>query len=103
MENNIIQDKNNINLYIDKTPIFKFRKYPSFIKLFKFSEKADSLEINNINSQIKVSNIIYKIKFGSFKLGNTLGSFSFGIFLFAMQSYFLRQNLGLTDKSFISD
>jgi hypothetical protein len=44
-----------------------------------------------------------KLKFGSYKIGAILGSVSFGIFLFAMQSFFLRQNLGLTGKSFISD
>jgi hypothetical protein len=36
-------------------------------------------------------------------MGKIFGSLGFGIFLFAMQSYFLRQNLGLTGKSFISD
>jgi hypothetical protein len=43
------------------------------------------------------------IKKNTHRFGSVFGSVSFGIFLFAMQSYFLRQNLGLTGKMFISD
>ncbi len=50
-----------------------------------------------------MNKLIKKMKFGSYKIGAILGSISFGVFLFAMQSFFLRQNLGLTGKAFISD
>lgn len=49
------------------------------------------------------NNVFKKIKKNSHRLGSIFGSVSFGIFLFGMQSYFLRQNLGLTGKIFISD
>ena len=63
---------------------------------FRLSYKESKEEVN-------VNKLIHKLKFGSYKIGALLGSVSFGVFLFAMQSYFLRQNLGLTGKAFVSD
>lgn len=100
---NAIEDKNEILNKPQTKSDFKFRKNPEIFTLLQFDKEISNQ--NNLNNpkEIKISNLIHKIKFGSFKTGNIFASFSFGVFLFAMQSYFLRQNLGLTDRSFISD
>jgi len=80
----------------------RFRKYPSFFDIFKFNEANTNINSNSSNSKI-VSNLAKSFKIGGFKLGNFITSFWFGVILFGMQSYFLRQNLKLTDVKFISD
>jgi len=74
----------------------KFRKNPSFFKLFSFHDITKD-KSNNIPQ------IVQSLKIGGFRVGNFLTSIWFGAMLFAMQSYFLRQNLKLTDVKFISD
>ena len=98
-------DEKNLNSKKDLEKVlfnkhkFKFRKYPNFFILFQYDDTMKEAK----NENIKISSLINKFKYGSFKIGNIIASLTFGIFLFAMQSYFLRQNLALTDKSFVSD
>jgi hypothetical protein len=75
---------------------FKFRKDPNFIKLFKL--EAEKTE----DGHIKLNDLAKEIKVGGFKVGNLFASFWFGVLLFGMQSYFLRQNLQKSTQ-FISD
>jgi len=65
----------------------------------------DLLIFRQINKENTITtNILFKnMKKFTHRFGSIFGSVSFGIFLFGMQSYFLRQNLGLTGKMFISD
>ena len=72
----------------------KFRKNPFFIELLKFGDSNSEKEGQKLSNSLKV---------GGFRMGNFVTSFWFGVFLFGMQSYFLRQNLKLTDVKFISD
>jgi hypothetical protein len=75
---------------------FKFRKEPNVIKYFRLSEAKET------ERHIRIVEIIKELKLGGFKIGNLFASFWFGITLFAMQSYFLRQNLQRSTQ-FISD
>lgn len=74
---------------------FKFRKTPTIIENFFIRTSH--------NQNIKIDDLITNAKKSSFKIGNTLASLWFGAILFALQSYFLRQNLKLTNNKFISD
>jgi hypothetical protein len=76
---------------------YNFRKNPDFINKLKISSTT------NDKNKIMIEKLSKNIKIGSFQIGNSLASVWFGVFLFAMQSYFLRQNLKLTDRKFISD
>jgi len=78
---------------------FKFNQDPFFMKFFKLNSENDITNNKHVNFiQIKET-----FKIGGFKINKMFASFWFGAFLFAMQSYFLRQNLKLTDVNFISD
>lgn len=70
-----------------------FRKFPSIIYYFK----GDAISNNEKDK------LVQTIKKGGFKFGNMLATVWFGAFLFAMQSYFLRQNLKTMDSSIISN
>lgn len=82
---------------MDDKPKFKFRKYPKFIYLL------DAKSQTNKSSDVNFKNLTKSVKIFGFKLGNVFASFWLGILLFGFQSYFLRQNLRLTDNKFISD
>lgn len=92
-KNNFIQNQIKYNGYK-----FIFNQDPFFTKYFILNN-AKEIQENHIKfTQIKQSFII-----GGYKINKMIASFWFGAFLFAMQSYFLRQNLKLTDVKFISD
>ena len=91
------QEKKNFN----RSKKFRFRKFPNFIKIFNFSNQNIKLN-NEINEKNKIlfRNTFKKL---SFKFGNIISSLWFIIFLFYIQSYFLKQNLQKSDSKFISD
>jgi hypothetical protein len=81
----------------DRRHSFKFRKEPQFLKYFRIP----------VNGQVgakhvKMVDIVKEMKLGGFRIGNIFASFWFGVMLFSLQSYFLRQNLQ-RDTQFISD
>jgi len=87
------------NYFINNNHKFKFNQEPLFMRYFKLNKGN---ELNNDN-HIPLSQIKHSFKIGGYKMNKVLASFWFGAFLFAMQSYFLRQNLKLTDVKFISE
>lgn len=78
---------------------FRFNQDPFFFKYFKIGNQIDSKTDKHVN----ISQIKHSFKIGGYTINKIFASFWFGAFLFAMQSYFLRQNLKLTDVKYISD
>lgn len=76
--------------------VYKFRRYP---KVFT----SQLTQFNNEKRNLNIKDVLNSVKIAGFTFGNVLGSFWFGILLFGLQSYFLRQNLGLTNSKYISD
>jgi len=79
--------------------LFQFRKNPSFISLFNFSNENHPKELNNDN-KIRIGKTFQRL---GFKFGNAVSSLWFILFLFYFQSYFLKQNLQKSESKFISD
>jgi hypothetical protein len=77
---------------------FICNKDPFFFKYFSLEEHNKLLNENKF-FKTKLNNLT---KIG-YKANKIFASLWFGLFLLAMQSYFLRQNLALTDLKFISD
>lgn len=74
-----------------------FSKYPDYIT------KHINYETKFIKQQTQESKaIIHKLKKASFNIGRISGSIYFLMFLFAIQSFFLRQNLEYKQKSYLS-
>ena len=90
--------KINDNLFTSKLFLLNNR----FLPYTKDIEMRSKLNQSQSNKNIKIFEIVYRMKVGFFRLGNLMGSLWFGVFLFAMQSYLLRQNLGLTNNTFSS-
>ncbi len=96
-EKEISLDQDSIN-QIFHNKKFICNKDPFFFKYFSIDEHNKLLNKNTFLKS-KLNNLT---KIG-YKVNKIFASLWFGIFLFAMQSYFLRQNLALTDLKFISD
>jgi hypothetical protein len=75
---------------------FSFRRQPSVFKFFQMTDERE------LDKHIRLVDIIKELKFGGYKIGNVFASFWFGVLLFGLQSYFLRQNLQ-RNTQFISD
>jgi len=92
-------EKNSNIIIWNKNRKFKFNQDPFFIKYFKIGKGINSEKEKHVN----IYHIKHSFKLGGYSVNKIFASFWFGAFLFAMQSYFLRQNLKLTDVKFISD
>jgi len=88
----------NDNLFTSKYFLLNNR----FLPYTKENDMRNQLNQSQSNNNIKIFQIVNRMKIGFFRLGNLMGSLWFGVFLFAMQSYLLRQNLGLTNNTFSS-